>query len=400
MRQSFSYFKNPKTKSPIFSKNIVVLRTNLEHNLDNLKSEGARQMSAKEIMQGYMAGINLGGWISQYGDHGTKEHFDTFIQESDLEKIKDWGADHIRLPVDYPVFWNPDTETGGEIISDGFKYITWCIETCANIGLNVMLDLHAAPGFRFYDSTSSLFTSAPLQDDFVYLWQTLAKALLDYRNVRFDILNEVRANDPLVWNNLAKRVVDTINEIDPERYILVGGLHYNSINELKRIERFNSDKVIYNFHFYLPMIFTHQKASWNPDQALFNRQVTYPDSLDAFYAYKLMLEENPHINGESTEVPGLELGIKSLDKEMIRVLFQPALDFAKETGLPVYCGEYGVIDHADIDSRWRWTMDVANLCLEAGIGRAVWSYKGMNFSLVDELGEPLHEKLIEAVVKK
>ena len=49
--------------------------------------------------EGYEHGINLGGWLSQC-DH-TKERYDTFIVETDIEKIKSFGLDHIRIPVDY-----------------------------------------------------------------------------------------------------------------------------------------------------------------------------------------------------------------------------------------------------------------------------------------------------------
>ena len=48
---------------------------------------------------GFSHGINLGGWLSQC-DH-TKERYESFITESDIETIKGWGLDHIRVPVDY-----------------------------------------------------------------------------------------------------------------------------------------------------------------------------------------------------------------------------------------------------------------------------------------------------------
>ena len=49
--------------------------------------------------KGYTHGVNLGGWLSQCNH--TKERYENFIVESDIEKIKSWGLDHIRVPVDY-----------------------------------------------------------------------------------------------------------------------------------------------------------------------------------------------------------------------------------------------------------------------------------------------------------
>ena len=51
-----------------------------------------------KCFEGYMHGVNLGGWLSQC-DH-TKERYETFITKKDIETIKDWGLDHIRVPVD------------------------------------------------------------------------------------------------------------------------------------------------------------------------------------------------------------------------------------------------------------------------------------------------------------
>ena len=50
---------------------------------------------------GFYKGINLGGWFSQcdYSD----ERLDNFITEPDFEKVASWGADHVRIPVDYNV---------------------------------------------------------------------------------------------------------------------------------------------------------------------------------------------------------------------------------------------------------------------------------------------------------
>ena len=47
---------------------------------------------------GYKAGVNLGGWISQFRQ-AKKEHFDSFITEEDIKQIASWGMDHVRLPL-------------------------------------------------------------------------------------------------------------------------------------------------------------------------------------------------------------------------------------------------------------------------------------------------------------
>ena len=63
-------------------------------------------------MEGYMKGVNLGGWLSQF-DAPTKEHFDTFITEEDIRRIAGMGLDHVRVPVDYTVI---ETEDGDYVV--------------------------------------------------------------------------------------------------------------------------------------------------------------------------------------------------------------------------------------------------------------------------------------------
>ena len=77
--------------------------------------------------EGFQNGINLGGWLSQC-EH-TKEHYDTFIKETDIEQIAAWGLDHIRVPVDYELIQEED----GTYIEYGFSYIDDCIKWCQNI---------------------------------------------------------------------------------------------------------------------------------------------------------------------------------------------------------------------------------------------------------------------------
>ncbi len=62
-------------------------------------------------------GINLGGYLSQC-EHSMK-HYVTFIQESDLRQIAQWGFDHVRLPIDYEVLEDEE----GNTLEEGYAVI-------------------------------------------------------------------------------------------------------------------------------------------------------------------------------------------------------------------------------------------------------------------------------------
>ena len=204
---------------------------------------------------GFKKGINLGGWLSQ--SPLTKEHLDTFITEKDLQAIASMGADHVRLPVDYPLI---ETENGATI-EEGYNYIDHCVAWCKANGLRMILDLHKTYGYAFGDAANcgSFFENPKLQERFLSLWDKFAARYGRYDFIAFDLLNEiVDPNVSDVWNDLAARAVARIRSIAPDTWILIGGTCYNSINTVKHILPPPDDKIVYSFHFYEPFLFRHK----------------------------------------------------------------------------------------------------------------------------------------------
>jgi endoglucanase len=338
----------------------------------------------------FNAGVNLGGWLSQYRMYST-EHFDTFITEWDLEQIAGWGMDHVRLPIDYPVIQKDEQSEGWN--EEGIAYIDRCMEWAKKRGLGVILDLHKAPGYFFGTlDQNKLFTDEALQQRFIRIWQMLARR---YRSegayVQLELMNEVVDQDSTRWNRLAHRAIAGIREIDPERMIIYGGNFYNSIDELENIELVQGDEnVIYTFHLYKPMLFTHQKAPWVPVLKAYNQTVDYPGIAENMQTF---LDNNPQLldNHMKEYIP------ERMDRELMERYLQPAADFIGRTGKALYCGEFGVIEHAPMDGRIRWHSDVTDLFRNLNIGRAVWTYKEMDFGLVNLKGQVINEELVRVL---
>lgn len=333
----------------------------------------------------YRAGVNLGGWLSQYPgyDH---DHFESFIEEADIARIASWGIDHVRLPIDHPVI---DGTGDGD---RGVGYVDDCIRWCESHDLGVILDLHRAPGYSF-DAVDEnrLFDEPELQDRFVDLWRELAKRYESAGDeVAFELLNEIVESTSERWNDLAHRTVSAIREVDEDRYVIIGGNDYNSIDELDSIDRIEGDdRIVYTFHFYQPHLFTHQHAGWTDGPKEYGRDVEYPGE---FPDLEEFLGAHPEYGSKYREFVG-----EAIDREWIETAMKPAIEFRERTGEDVYCGEYGVIDEAPEESRLRWHEDVVAVFREHGIGRACWSYKEMNFGLVDGNGEIGDEDLVGTV---
>ena len=75
-------------------------------------------------------------------------------------------------------------------------------------------------------------------------------------------------------------------------------------------------------------------------------------------------------------------------------LFRPAVKIAEERGVALYCGEYGVIDRAAPEDTVCWYEAIHAAFTELGIGRAMWTYKALDFGLVDEHYAGIRKDLI------
>lgn len=345
-------------------------------------------MDNTQFFKHYTAGVNLGGWLSQYQNYD-HTHFKTFITEQDIQRIASWGMDHVRLPVDYPVL--ESDEQPFKYLESGLAYLDQCLEWCKKAGLSLIIDLHKAAGYAFHDhAASTLFDDAQMQERFLALWVEIAHRYQDEGDhLTFELLNEIVLPNSLPWNALAQRAVQAIRNIDAQRIIIIGGNHYNSVSGLAELDLFNDRRIVYTFHFYEPMVVTHQKAPWVASLDAYETHVEFPGiapNLDGF------LFLHPEYNHELNQYVGIRL-----DKDYLRSKLIPALEFRQRSGQPLYCGEYGVIDRASAATRLNWHRDFIDLLQEYHIERACWSYKAMDFGLVDRSGNVVDQHMIEIV---
>lgn len=345
-------------------------------------------------MTNFVNGVNLGGWLSQYREY-SHDHFRTFITEPDIQRIASWGLDHVRLPVDSPVL--EDDKAPGVPLERGYGYIDECIRWCEAAGLGVILDIHHAPGFSFtHDleaetkSLNTLFEDPGNQERFINLWEGLVRRYHDAPvPIIFELLNEVVLPQNEPWNALVRRTVPALRAIAPECVIMIGGNHNNAVAGLTGLVEFDDPKIVYTFHFYEPLLFTHQNAPWSAAPREWKEKPSYPGDFPALEAF---LATAPQHREEHGRFVG-----RSDDRELLLEMLQPALDFAARTGRELYCGEFGVAEWVDPESRANWYRDFMGLLREHHIGRAPWSYKQMDFGLVDAGGNVVDEEVLRIV---
>jgi len=333
-------------------------------------------------------GVNLGGWLSQCPEY-TPNRYETFITESDIKDIAGMHFDHVRLPIDYEVIETED----GEEIADNYKFIDNAIDWCRKYGLKTILDVHKTWGY-FFDNASkeglnTLFSSPEAQERFIKLWDKLSSRYGKYSDtVAMELLNEV-VNPEYApsWNELIGRTVNTIRKNAPDTTIIYGGVEWNSAATLKLLDAPADDNIIFTFHYYEPLVFTHQKAPWVPQ---------IPQDLDVDYRedieYYKDLSSKIGLQGEgcaSTDVS--RMGIEFHEKMM-----GEALKVGKDRNITLYCGEFGVIDRADPKEALKWYKDVVATFKKYGIGYCAWSYKEMDFGIRGEQYLAVRELLADS----
>lgn len=338
-------------------------------------------------LDGFMHGINLGGWLSQCVH--TKEHYDTFIIEADIRRIASWGLDHVRVPIDYELIENED----GTSIEAGYVYIENCIEWCKKYGLNMILDLHKTAGYVFdnQEASKSFFERPAFAERFINLWMKLVKRFVKDKEILvFELLNEIVNPDVYEqWNRLIEKTIDAIRAIDSEVRIMYGGVCFNSVTSVKLLEPPKYDNIIFTFHCYEPIIFTHQGAHWTKGMPL-DYRTQYPKQVRIYIdETKKYLDEMMVSNlGDMIDLDA------ECDKKFFLALFKEAVDIAEQYQVPLYCGEYGTIDRADPQSALRWYKDIREAFKNYGIGSAAWSYKQMDFGIIDEHYDSVRDELV------
>ena len=183
-------------------------------------------------------------------------------------------------------------------------------------------------------------------------WQKIAERCKDEPDdVFFEILNEPNKKlTPEVWNPLLRETLAIIRQSNPRRTVIVGPTSWNNINDLNKLDLPEADRnLIVTVHYYSPFPFTHQGAAFAGRQ----------DKIGVPW------------NGSEKEQ-------RAITKD-----FDKARAWAEKHRRPIYLGEFGAYDRADMAARVRWTSFVARQAEKRGWSWAWWQFDG-DFVLYDE----------------
>ncbi len=181
---------------------------------------------------------------------------DNYVTEKDIEEMKSWGVDHVRIPFHYNLFYDIDA---GSFVDEGFERIDELLVWCKRHRVDVILDMHAAPGAQSdgaiadSDGTARFWTESetywPIA---IEIWEEIARRYKDENIIiGYDILNEPVTPEPYGSQDLARfygQVVPAIRAIDTNHILFIEGNYFATTFDFL-FPPFD-DNMVYAFHKY------------------------------------------------------------------------------------------------------------------------------------------------------
>lgn len=306
----------------------------------------------------FSRGVNLTRWFESSSPRTIQ--FTRYTIE-DFRNIKSLGADVIRLPI------NLHAMTSGKpdyVLDPLFlEFLDQAVDMAEKTGIHIILDNHS------FDPVAP--TDPDIERVLLKVWPQMAAHFKDRSDyVLYEVLNEPHGIDVAKWGRVQGKVVEAIRKIDSRHAIVVGAANYNNIHDLKRLPKYPDANLIYTFHFYDPMLFTHQGAAWTSPSLADLAGVPYPP--------------------DSGPIPPLPQSLKGTwwterlanyakegSFEQMKRTLDLAIQFRDERGVRLFCGEFGVYkpNSADAD-RIRWYRDVREYLEKTHIAWTSWDYRG------------------------
>jgi endoglucanase len=310
----------------------------------------------KQLKPIFGRGVNLGNALEapKEGDWGV------VLKAEYFQRIAAAGFDSVRIPVR----WSSHAEQSPPYKIDPkfFERVDWAIDQALKNHLIPVLNVHHYEEiFNVPDKHGERFLA---------LWQQIAEHYKDYPpDLALELLNEPHANlTSDKWNRLLSEAIRVIRPSNPQREIVVGPVGWNGIGELPTLVLPEDDRhLIVTVHYYNPFHFTHQGAEWAGAEAR---------------------------NWLGTKWTGTKT-----ERQAVILDLDKAITWAVEHRRPLYLGEFGAYNKAEMESRARWTRFVAEEALQRKMGFAYWEFCS-GFGVFDpqknQWIEPLKKALLDA----
>ena len=196
-------------------------------------------------------GMNLGNAL----DAPSEGAWGVILKTQYFDVIKQAQFTSIRLPIRWSA--HAATQPPYTIDPEFFARVDWVINNTLSRNMSIIIDLHHY--VELYQDPDAHFPRL------LGLWDQIASHYRYFpQGLLFELVNE--PNDQLTddrWQAMIPELLSTVRKTNPERTIVVGPGFWNSVDHLENLHLpDDDDHLVGTIHYYAPIRFTHQGASW------------------------------------------------------------------------------------------------------------------------------------------
>ncbi|WP_327109312.1 glycoside hydrolase family 5 protein [Nonomuraea glycinis] len=336
-----------------------------------------------------LRGVGLGGWMNlenfitghpanessmraavreALGEERAALFFDrlltSFFTDQDAALLAGLGMNCVRIPINYRHFESDDRPF--EVIEQGFHHLDRVIDLLGARGIYSVIDLHALPGSQnqHWHSDNPTHIAAfwqhrHFQDRVVHLWEALADHYRDHPWVAgYNPVNEPGDPSGKVVGPFYDRLVKAVRAADPRHVLFLDGNTYST------------------------------------DFSVFREM--YENTV--FVCHDYALAGFAHGGG----YPGFTRG-EWCDRDELERTFAKRSSFQRETGTPLWVGEFGPVYTGDPErdrERYQILRDQLDIYDAHDAGWSLWTYKDVGLQGLVHASGPYVERFGAFIDKK
>ncbi len=297
--------------------------------------------------------VNLGNAL----EAPTEGSWGVTLKEDYFQLISDAGFNGVRIPIRWSA--HADVDSPYTIKNSIFSRVDWAIGQAFDNGLAVVINIHHYD--EIFDEPENH------KSRFLSLWEQISDYYLLYpKELMFEILNEPHNNlTPSLWNQFLDEAVKVVRKSNPNRTLVIGTANWGGPGSLKDLVLpENENNIIVTFHYYNPFHFTHQGAEW-------------ANGSDAWLGTKWQGTTN--------------------EKNAVIQDFETAVSWANDKNVPLFMGEFGAYNKADIVSRFNWTKFVSSEAEKKNMSWAYWEFCA-GFGVYDQTTSNWNTLILQALI--
>jgi hypothetical protein len=307
------------------------------------------------VTEALSKGINIENWFSSKTAGGA-------LTPAEMREIKRLGLKHVRLVINPELIVNDEAAT--------LERINLAIRQLNDAGLLVIADFHASHRLTQLLKKDHVEGTAAACG----IWQTLGRSLArtSPKKVVLELYNEPNIWD-YRWGLDVPVLINCVRQVAPRHTLLVGGTWMNHWAALKKLPAVSDTNIVYTFHYYDPMMFTHQGASWLGSPTTVVKNVPFParmtEDMSATLA-QFVATSNTALAHKMLAYVSSSTGADAIARD-----FASIKKWQQQRGNPpVAMTEFGVITKAPAADRAVWINTVRTAAEQQGFGWTMWDY--------------------------